>query len=504
MSPRAAAFACLILVVGACSNDDGAALPESTDNETEETAGEEATTTSTTDAKESVDGDALNGFEPKPLEWDDCGGDLECATLVVPLDWGKPGGDTIELAVSRIPASGDEQLGAIATNPGGPGASGNGFIAGGGVFDDELTERFDTLSWDPRGVGESAPLGCAGDTAEEFLRLDSDPDDPAEQAALDRGAEAVADGCESAAGDLLPFVGTGSVARDLEAIRRAYGKPLAYFGFSYGTAIGLEHLELFPGTLAGVVLDGVVDPTDTLTDLLRGQTEGFERTVGTMFASCPAGESDCPDGGAAAAYDEVAAAVEVSPLPASGDDELGPSDLTTATLLATYDEGFWSLLFDGLSQAQEGDGSTLLTLAEAYRSAGAYDLYQAVSCLDSVNPRGGAAWATFAAELEGVSSRFGASIANEMLPCAFWPVPPVPVTGPVVAEGSGPVLVIGTTGDAATPLSQAEAVAATLAEGHLVVHEGEGHTAYATSSCVQDVVAAFLIDGEVPADGTRC
>jgi pimeloyl-ACP methyl ester carboxylesterase len=91
-----------------------------------------------------------------------------------------------------------------------------------------------------------------------------------------------------------------------------------------------------------------------------------------------------------------------------------------------------------------------------------------------------------------------------MLPCAFWPVPPRPVTGPVAAEGSGPVLVIGTTGDPATPLEQAERVADELAEGHLVVLEGEGHVAYPRSDCVQDLVEAFVVDGVVPPDDARC
>jgi pimeloyl-ACP methyl ester carboxylesterase len=483
-----------LLVLAACS--DGG----------DDEAQDETTTTETTEAPETTtavagDDDPLHGFVPEPLDWAGCGDDLECASLIVPLDWDDPDGATIELAVSRLPASGGDPIGAVATNPGGPGASGNEFIVG-GVFDEAVSERFDTVSWDPRGVGGSTPLGCAGVEVDDFLRLDSSPDDGAEQAALDAGAQAIADRCEEVAGDLLPFVGTGSVARDLEAIRLAYGGTMAYVGFSYGTSIGLEYLELFPGNMQ-VVLDGVVDPEHTLADLLRGQTEAFDRVVDDMFASCPAGQEACPDGGAAGAYEELAAEVESQPIDAGG-DVLGPSDLDTATILATYDESFWEVLFAGYELAQGGDGSTLLELADLYRSAGAYDLYQAVSCLDSENPTGSDGWAAFSDELEAISPRFGASVANEMLPCAFWPVPPSPVTGPVVAQGSGPVLVIGSTGDAATPLEQAERVAANLAEGHLVVREGEGHTAYGSSGCVRDLVAAFLIDGTVPAQGTRC
>jgi pimeloyl-ACP methyl ester carboxylesterase len=483
----------VVSVLAGCGDGDDEAAED-----TATTTDADKTTTTTAAADDS---DPLNGFVPEPLAWDECGDGLECATLTVPLDWDDPSGSTIDLAVTRIPASGDDPIGAVATNPGGPGASGNEFLVG-GVFDDAVSERFDTLSWDPRGVGGSAPLGCAGDEVDRFLRLDSSPDDPEEQAALDAGAQAIADRCERDAGTLLPFVGTGSVARDLEAIRLAYGAPMSYVGFSYGTAIGLEYLELFPGNMQ-VVLDGVVDPEHSLADLLRGQTAAFDRIVDEMFASCPAGQEGCPEGGAAAAYDELAAEVEAEPIDAGG-DVLGRADLDTATLLATYDQGFWEMLFAAYELAQSGDGSALLELADLYRSSGAYDLYQAVSCLDSENPRGSGGWAAFSDELEVISPRFGASVANEMLPCAFWPVPASPVTGEVVAEGSGPVLVIGSTGDAATPLEQAERVAENLAEGHLVVREGEGHTAYGSSECVRDIVGAFLIDGTVPADGTRC
>jgi pimeloyl-ACP methyl ester carboxylesterase len=483
------------LLAGSCSSDaDGggtAATPTS-----------DADPVTTTTAGAPGAGDPLGGFVPEPLAWEGCGGGRDCASLTVPRDWDDPTGDTIDLAVSRLPASGDDPLGAVATNPGGPGASGIEFIGDGPVFDAAVSERFDTLSWDPRGVGGSAPLGCDGEEVDTFLRLDSSPDDPAEQAALDAAARAVADRCAQDAGELLAHVGTGSVARDLEAIRRAYGGPMAYVGFSYGTSIGLEYLELFAGSMP-VVLDGVVDPEHPLTDLLRGQAEAFDRILDEVLASCPAGQEGCPDGGAAAAFAEVAAEVEDQPIEA-GDDVLGPADLDTAAILATYDPELGPVLIAGLELAQGGDGSTLLELADIYRGLTPFDAYQAVSCLDSEVPSGAEEWAAFAQELAAISPRLGEAVANEMLPCAFWPVPPEPVDGAVVAEGSGPVLVIGTTGDAATPLVQAERVAATLADGHLVVLEAEGHVAYQRSSCVQDIVAAFLIDGEVPPEGTRC
>jgi pimeloyl-ACP methyl ester carboxylesterase len=483
----------LSLVAACGGGDDDAAIDELDGTTTTEADDGEATTT-TAEADEPAADDPLGGFVPEPLEWESCGGGAECATLEVPLDWDDVEGDTIELAVTRIPAADGDPLGAIATNPGGPGASGNEFLLGGGAFVGEVADRFDQLAWDPRGVGDSSPLVCDEDVIDDFVNLDPSPDTPEEVAALDAGAEAVGVGCLEGSGDVLPFVGTESVAKDLEAIHRAYGGPMGYVGFSYGTSIGLTYLSIFGGAMErGIVLDGVVDPTHTQTDLLRGQAVAFESILDGVLA-----EFDL-----AAAYDELAAQIEVAPIDARG-DELEPADLATGAVFALYAPELHGLLADGITEALRGDGSTLVDLADAYRDIGGFGIYQAVSCTDSTNPVGSEAWTAFEQELTAIAPRIGASVANEMRPCAFWPVPPRPVTGEVVAEGSGPVLVIGTTGDPATPIENSEAVAEMLAEGHLLVFEGEGHVAYGSSPCVQDAVERYLLDGEVPPDGTRC
>lgn len=482
-----------LLVACGGGDDEAADDDEGTTTTTEAEAAEDEATT-TTAATEPADDDPLGGFVPEPLEWDGCGGGIECATLEVPLDWSDVGGATIELAVTRIPAADGDALGAIATNPGGPGASGNEFLAGGGALVGEVADRFDQVSWDPRGVGESAPLHCDEDVIDDFVNLDPSPDTPEEVAALDAGAEAVGAGCLHGSAELLPFVGTASVARDLEAIHRAYGGPMGYVGFSYGTSIGLTYLSLFGGAMErGIVLDGVVDPTDTQTDLLRGQAIAFESILDGVLA----------DAGLQGAYDQLAAQIEVAPVDARG-DELEPADLATGAVFALYAPELHRALADGITEALAGDGSTLVDLANAYRDVAGFGIYQAVSCTDSANPVGSEAWTAFEQELSALAPRIGASVANEMRPCAFWPVPPQPVTGEVVAEGSGPVLVIGTTGDPATPVENSEAVAAMLADGHLLVFDGEGHVAYGSSACVQDAVARYLLDGEVPDDGARC
>lgn len=501
VSRRAVALAALLALLAACGSDDDPTLG----------AGSLPTAPTTAPAAAGIDPAApadpvtgsLGGFIPSPIAWEACADGLECATLAVPLDYDDAAGPTIELALLRIPARvPDQRIGTLLTNPGGPGAAGLDFALL-APFSGAVLDRFDLVGFDPRGVGDSTGITCAADP-EPLLGLDSSPDTAAEQAALDDAAAALAAECAATDGEILAHVGTDDVARDLEAIRLALGgEPLNYVGFSYGTFIGLRYAELFPTGARAIALDGVVDPAHALPDLLRGQAVAVETVMADVFAACPAGGRGCPEGGAEAAYDRVAAAVEVAPLPA-GDEQVGPSELATAAIYVTYDPSLWSSFHRALVDAEEGDGAGLRSLALGYRSFGGFGSYQAVSCLDSEHPVGGEAWAGFADELAGLSPRFGEHMANEMVSCAFWPVAATPVNAPVVAEGSPPILVVGTTGDAATPVEQAERVAATLAGGHLVVSEGEGHTAYLSNDCVADLVDAYLLELAVPAPGTRC
>ncbi|MBA2495527.1 MAG: alpha/beta fold hydrolase [Acidimicrobiia bacterium] len=500
MSRRAAAFLTLVTLLGSCGSGDDPTLGGAG-----AAAAGPTTSPGPTDPAAPADAPAgsLGGFTPAPVAWEDCGDGMECASMAVPLDYDDAAGPSIELALLRIPArEPDQRIGTLLTNPGGPGATGLDFALL-APFSGEVLDRFDLVGFDPRGVGDSTGITCAADP-EPLLGLDSSPDTADEQTALDAAATTLAAGCAAADGDLLAHVGTDDVARDLEAIRLALGgEPLNYVGFSYGTFIGLRYAELFPTGARAIVLDGVVDPTHALPDLLRGQTVAVEAVMADVFAACAGGDAGCPEGGAEAAYDRVAAAVETAPLPA-GDEEVGPSELATAAIYATYDPNLWSSFHRALAAADEGDGAGLRSLALGYRGFGGFGSYQAVSCLDSVHPVGGAAWAVFADELAELSPRFGEHMANEMVSCAFWPVAAEPINAPVVAEGAPPIVVVGTTGDAATPVEQAERVAATLADGHLVVSEGEGHTAYLSDECVADLVDAYLIDLALPPPGARC
>jgi pimeloyl-ACP methyl ester carboxylesterase len=247
----------------------------------------------------------------------------------------------------------------------------------------------------------------------------------------------------------------------------------------------------------------VVDPTQGFTAFLRGQATAFETSLNALFDACTSG-SRCPPGGARAAYDRLAAQVETRPIPTRTGETLGPAELPVAALIPSYDPSSAAIFYRGLSDALDGDGSTLLSLFKSYERAGSYPAYAGVECTDSPHPEGAGAYHAFAAEMIAISPRLGGSVANELLPCAFWPAPVKDITGPVAAPDGPPVLVVGNTKDAVTPYQQAVSVADTLAHGRLLTLDAAGHTALGRSDCIAEAEAAYFTDLALPPQGTVC
>ncbi len=212
-----------------------------------------------------------------PMAWAPCNGDLQCGTLVVPLDYARPGGATIAIAVARHPAEDPAaRIGSLVIDPGGPGVS--------GIDDmtnelDSLTPRllddFDIVLFDPRGVERSDPVTCAPTT--DSAPSDPTPSTPTERAATVAGLKAFAAACEKLSPTLLPYVGTVDVARDMDRLRQALGDGgLTYMGQSYGTLLGLTYASLFPTHIRAMVLDSVIDPALSFDQMTAGQADGFE------------------------------------------------------------------------------------------------------------------------------------------------------------------------------------------------------------------------------------
>lgn len=437
-----------------------------------------------------------------PLAWRACGSGLDCATVVVPVSYQALGGPTLELALIRNPADDpDQRIGTLVVNPGGPGASGVRRVARGFEVSPEVADRFDIVGFDPRGVGESTPITC-GDAVPAFRATDLAPDTPAEAAALEAAARRVATECAATEGDRLAHLGTVEVAHDVEVIRRSIGEAqISFVGLSYGTLIGQLWADRYPTSVRAMVLDGVVDPGATSAGSIE-QANGVDDAVEAMAAAC-AIDASCPlsaTGGFLASYDELARRIDTGAVAGS---DVGPTQLAHAAFYATYDADTWPALWRAVARGLDGDLSGVAELAASYARLVPYAPFAIVTCLDGVHPAGYAAWQADGDRFERASPRFGRLLSNELLPCAFWP-PASFVARPLEAPGTPPILVIGSTGDAATPYESAVRVARTLDAGALLTVELSGHVALGDSACATQRATRYLIDLEVPEVGARC
>jgi pimeloyl-ACP methyl ester carboxylesterase len=466
----------------------------------------------------------LTAFYGQKLAWKGCGGDFQCARLTVPVDYDDPGGDTLTLALIRLRASKpDDRIGSLVINPGGPGGSGVAYArAARAVISERVRERYDVVGFDPRGVADSDPVTCLTDAQTDTLMAsDPTPDDDAEAARTVELAKELADGCDRNAGELLAHVGTADAARDIDVLRAALGDArLTYLGKSYGTFLGATYAQEFPKNVGRMVLDGAIDPALPAEEIDLGQAKGFEQATRAFVADCVKGRG-CPLGSdldhGMARLRQLLGRLDSSPLPTSDPSRPLTEGLgSLGVAVAMYDEGYWPTLRAALSQAFGGNGSALLQLADVYADRdgnGHYTSNQntviyAVNCLD--RPYRGAGDPV--AEAQRDVSRFskqaptwGAFLAWSELPCAYWPVKPKEEPAAITAPGSGPIVVVGTTRDPATPYAWAQGLARELSDGHLLTYVGDGHTAYRRGSrCIDKAVDAYLLRGTVPKEGLRC
>ncbi|MGW2206251.1 alpha/beta hydrolase [Streptomyces sp. NPDC001774] len=439
------------------------------------------------------------------------GADWRCADVRVPLDYARPDGGTIEIALIRKEARDKGgRIGSLLFNFGGPGASGVDILPRAAREYDGLNRRYDLVGFDPRGVARSSGVVCRDDRELAAAEgTDVTPDTAAEEAAFVEDGASFGAGCARRSGTVIPHTTTSNTARDLDLIRHVLGDDkLNYFGISYGTQLGAAYAHLFPSRVGRTVLDAVVDPTADATGHARNQTIGFQRALDNYFKST--GES-AAEGTARTV--RLLEGLDRRPLRV-GDRTLTEGLAVTGIAITLYAESNWPLLTSALEKAERGDGSELLRLADWYNDRDEQGHYgtqshsqRAISCADSSERPTGAQAKALLPEFRGLSPVFGAFLAWDTAGwCARWPVKGERADQDVSAPGAGPVLVVGTTGDPATPYEGAERMAKELGAGVgvLVSNEGEGHGAYGTSSCVTKTVDAYLLDGKVPAYGKRC
>ncbi|NUP41564.1 MAG: alpha/beta fold hydrolase [Streptomyces sp.] len=487
-------------------------------------------------SKDAKDGD----LSAQKLDWKDCpapsaaegggnapsplpnGGQWQCATMKAPLDWAKPKGDTIGIALIRAKTSGDssKRIGSLVFNFGGPGGSGVTTLPAFGQDYAKLRTRYDLVSFDPRGVGSSAPVKCENDQQlDAYFQQDATPDDAGERTAYLDNTKKFNAACEQNSKKVLPHVRTTDAARDMDLMRQVLGDDkLYYFGISYGTELGGVYAHLFPKKVGRAVLDAVVDPTQNAEQSSLGQAKGFQLALDNFAADCTSKAGACPIGNTPQdVKDRIATLLkdlDAKPIPGILPRQLTQTAATNGIAQALYSKDYWQYLTEGLQQAYSGDGKVLMALSDSLNGRSENGEYSnitaaniAINCADE-KPRYSTAYVEQKLpEFRAASPLFGDFLAWSMLSCTDWPVAGAADHPDVSAPGAAPILVVGNTGDPATPYEGAKKMVDALGKGVGVelTYKGQGHGSYdSKNQCVQAAVNGYLLDGKVPAAGTVC
>ena len=457
---------------------------------------------------------------PSKIAWADCGSGFQCGTVKVPLDYAHPDAGTIDIALNRKPATEPaNRIGSLLMNPGGPGESGITFLQQSVSEFKELNRQFDLVGFDPRGVGQSAPVRCESPQEEDaYNALDPILDDPQEKQAAIDASKAFAAECMQRSATILPFVDTISVAKDLDLIRAALGdEKLTYLGFSYGTFIGENYAHLFPTRVRAIVLDGVVDPTVTANDMAYAQVQNVERNLEAWLNDCRArktGTSKClyaQTGDPGTKLNNFLQALDNTPMKVGNRQLTHGLGLTGVLWPGIYYQTAWGYLDQALTLAEQGNGSILLGFTDLLYDRhpdGSYgnlvDANWANFCLDHPVPTDVATYDALTPKFTAASPLYGGYYQYSNLQCAYWPVKPTGKIGPITADGAPPILVVGGTNDPATPIAWAQSVNRQLAGSVLLTRQGNGHVSYDESACAQAAEIAYLERLTLPAQGAVC
>ncbi|MFG2500165.1 alpha/beta hydrolase [Streptomyces sp. NPDC048441] len=495
----------------------------------------------------------LSRYYTQKIKWGACEGDaaglvsesdatavpkdknIQCGKITVPLDYAKPGRGKVDVAMIRIKSSGKSR-GSLLLNFGGPGGAGvSGLLASQKEFE-YLGKGYDVVSFDPRGVGESSPVSC-GDAGADDPGAGEDTDDP--RAVLDEMRK-ISEQCKKKSGDVLPYVGTVNVSRDMDVMRQALGdRKLNFLGFSYGTRLGAVYTAQFPKNVGRMVLDGVDTLREDVAEQALVSAEGRQTALDNFLNWCT-DNAGCVFGtdsrAARGNMAELIKGLDRYPLQSSDGTDFTGQDVVDVLGQALYSRQSWpalsqalgalmadgdprALLRMGGSLAQQASGGGVAGLAAGSRAAGlaAGDVpadnmaaaLMAVNCADDPDRPDADSLekevTKLQKEFESTSAIFGKSMMMPVLFCFGRPAGTDYIRDDVRDVKSPDFLLVGTRGDPATPYRWTEETAERLGSAAVVLdNKGDGHTGYAGSKCVRDKVDGFLLYGEMPRTGSSC
>lgn len=469
---------------------------------------------------------------------------FQCATARVPLDHAQPDGAKIELAVIRhLAAKPAKRIGALFFNPGGPGGQGTEDLpAWLDLFPQALVDRFDLVSWDPRGIGNSTAIQCFANAEAEArffagVPTDAFPVGAAEEEAWIERFGRFAELCRQRNPHLIEHVSTADTARDMDLLRQAVGAPsLTYWGVSYGSLLGAVYANLFPRQVRAMVLDGNVDPiawtnggvpvSNSSTSLRMRNDIALNRSFEAFLDRC--GRAT-PAGCAFSAGSPVRTRAKMATLLARlrhAPVTLNGIEVTYALALSAVNAGLFTveqfgpfrgwertaLVLQTLWEESARPGSSTGAEAAAAVLAAAGAKYtsdwqsSAVQCGESPNARPGEAFRRLAQISQARSGPIGGVVVWADEPCAGWRATAADAyRGPWNRPTAAPILVVGNTFDPSTPYVGSVAMARLLKSARLLTVNGFGHTTLLNpSDCANRHISSYLIAGTLPAAGTAC
>ena len=456
----------------------------------------------------------LSGYYAQEIDWKSCRQDFQCATLAVPIDYTNLSTGTFEIALLKYEARTSKKLGSLIVNPGGPGGSGVDYAyAAEYIFSPAILDRYDIVGFDPRGVSRSAPIRCLTDKElDANNNSDSKPDNDAEFKTLLQDTKKYVEKCKDK-NKYLTSYSTANVARDLDILREALGdKQLNYMGKSYGTYLGTLYAQFFPDKVGRVVLDGAVDPSISNFQQTLTQAIGFDHAF-TSFAKDCGSRKNCPlpdeKKQAVAEMQKLFTVAAKKPFPTKNKSgrTLSESMIVLGTASAMYDsQTGWPQLRRAISEVQKGYGDTFLKLADEYtgrQNDGRYpnnefDSGAVIDCLDFNEPRSVNQIRSDAKAFAAKAPLFGPYLAYGGVTCKFFNQDTEVTIEPMTT--ANPVIVIGTTGDPATPYEWAQGLSRLLTNSRLISLTGQGHTGQGQgNTCIDDQVDDFYLTGKAPA-----
>jgi pimeloyl-ACP methyl ester carboxylesterase len=451
------------------------------------------------------------------IAWRDCRDGFQCATLAVPRDWDRPRTrGRIRLALIRVPATRRPALGSLLVNFGGPGASGVTSMRGSGKLIRRATGgRFHVVSWDPRGVGASAPIKCPEGNDAYF---EADPFTAEGLAQMGAAVAERARACSARYGSFLSDIGTDQVVQDMDAIRAAVGdRKTTFLGLSYGTRVGTVYAQRFPHRVRAMVLDGSLPPVSTATEISEGLAVSFERALNEYFERCRQ-RSDCPFGPQPEArFDQLVAELRAHPpeVPGTGGRRLtvGLFYQVTLALIINYGgstQAAEAMLRDYLTS---GDLSSLYAFTQIIAGDRQPDgrflnngpeTFQFIDCLDWQDRPTVAEVGVLAERSKAIAPRlgpFGVTFALMNMTACPERAKPVP---PPTSRAIPPLLVVGNDNDAETPIHSSQLLSQALPGSRLLTWQGFGHTAFTSSPCIARKAGRYLVTAKLPKVGAYC